>query len=315
MKTKTTHTPRIPACPFSTPPCRILLACTALAGVLPLQAQVLSETGETLTTSDAHPNDDVASVDALPIPVRLDAAALAEEIRLRRPAPREMPAAVKNARVLSQVVAPGAAGGAPLTVSLIEPPTLPVPAAHPRVVAAFTDEQRAAIRAAEPLLLLNFAPTIEVYPGGVSLVHWGMVDAEKGYQEFEAWVPLDLTSITIVGDLEVGRTRYSVMGFAYPATGSAPAREAPAAQALAGAYDLAKGDPANAAALEPLRALLAIYKQEGAQLAATHAALQARQQEVEQWERGNPEPPRPAEIRLWSMEPATAGAPSSPAAR
>ncbi len=223
---------------------------------------------------------------------------------MRRPAPREVPAAVKEARVLSQVVAPGAAGRASLTISLIEPPALLVPAAHPRVVAAFTDEQRAAMRAAAPLQILNFAPTIEVYPGGVSLVHWGMVDDGKSYQEFAAWVPYDLTSISLTEDLEVGRTRYAVMGFAYPAGDRAREQEVPAVGDLGGEYRLVKGDPANAAAVEPLRALLAVYAAEGSKLSATYAAQQAQQAAWEQWEKENPQPPRPAEIRLWRIEPA-----------
>ena len=185
-----------------------------------------------------------------------------------------MPAAVRDARVLSQVVAAGAAGGASLTISLIEPPALPAPAPHPRVVAAFTDEQRAAVRAAAPLQILNFAPTIEVYPGVVSLVQWGIVDEKKSYNEFAACVPYDLTSISLTDDLEVGRTRYSVMGFAFPAGGRATEQEVPAAGDLGGEYRLVKGDPAHAAAaVEPLRALLAVYAAEGQKLAASYAAL------------------------------------------
>ena len=252
---------------------------------------------------------------ALPAPPAVDAAALAEEIQARRPAPKEMPDAVKAARVLAQITVPGSASGAPLTISRIEPPVLPTPPPPPpRIVSAFTEEQRAAMRAAAPLKNLLFSPTITVYPGGVSLVNWGVVDAEKGYQDYEAWLPHDLTSINVVGDFEVGRTRYSLMGFAHAAAGRALAREAPAAQSLTDGYRLAKGDPANIVALEPLRALAAIYKEEGAQLAATHAVLQARQRAYEEWERANPEPPRPAEIRFWRIDPVPAAPAASPAA-
>lgn len=245
---------------------------------------------------------------AAPLLPAVDDAALAEEIQARRPVPKEMPEAVRTARVDAKIVAPTAAGGAPLTISLIAPPSLPAQPAQPRVVSAFTAEQRAAMRAAAPLKNLLFSPNIMVYPGGVSLVNWGVVDTERGYQNYEAWVPYDLTSINSVGDFEVGRTRYSVLAFAHAAAGRALAREAPAAQALAGDYRLAIGDPANAAALEPLRALLAIYNEEGAQLAAIHAAMQARQRAYEEWERQNPEPPRPAEIRFWPITPSESAA-------
>jgi hypothetical protein len=260
-----------------------------------------------LTAQQAAPAEATPPAAAAALPA-VDAAALAEEIAARRPAPKEMPAAVRHARVEAQIIAPGAAGGAPLTISRIAPPVLPAPPAAPRVVPAFTDAQRAAMRAEAPLKHLLFSPTITVYPGGVSLISWGHVDEAKDYQDYEAWVPHDLTSINTVGDFEVGRTRYSLMGFAHPATGRALEREAPTAAALAGGYHLTKGDAANAAALEPLRALLVIYKEEGAQLAATHAALQARQRAYAEWERQNPEPPRPAEIRYWALDDAAAAA-------
>ena len=307
MKEKTTPPAEIPAYRSDIPSRRIMIAVTALSGVLPLQAQTLAETEALAVTGDAPAGAGKTPTAEAVEYAGLDDAALAEEIRLRRPASREIPAAVKEARVLSQVAAPQAAGGAPLTISLIEPPLLPAPTPQPRVVAAFTEEQRAAIRAAAPLQILNFAPTIMVYPDGVSLVQWGIVDKVKSYQEFTAWVPYDLTSISLAGDVEVGRTRYSVMGFAHPVTDRAREQDVPTAADLGGGYRLTKGDPANEAALEPLRALLAVYAAEGQKLTATYAALQARQLAWEQWEKENPEPPRPVEIRLWRIEPAASG--------
>lgn len=243
---------------------------------------------------------------APPVTQPADATALASEIEARRPVRKELPQAVRAARVEAQVTVPGAAGGAPLTISRIEPPVLPAPEAPRRTVTAFTDEQRAAIRAAAPLRSLLFSPTITVYPGGVSLVNWGHVEPGKSYQAYEAWLPWDLSSIAVVGDFEVGRTRYSLMGFAHPAAGRALAREVPAPATIKEGYQLTKGDPGNAAALEPLRALTAVYKAEAPQLAATHAAQQERQRAWEAWEKQNPEPPRPAEIRFWKITPAHA---------
>lgn len=208
----------------------------------------------------------------------------------------------------AQVVAPVAAGGALLAISRIARPTLPNAQPVPRIVTAFTEEQRAAMRAAAPVKSVLFSPAITVYPGGVSLVRWGTPNAEKGYQTCEAWVPYDLTSITVCGDFEVGRTRYLLMGFAHSAVSKESTAEIPSREALAGSYQLVEGDKADAAALEPLRALLVIYAEEGERLAAAHAAIQARQQAYAEWEQANPEPPRSAEIRFWSMDPTTATA-------
>ena len=57
--------------------------------------------------------------------VPVDVASLAEEIKARRPAPQEMPAAVRDARVEAQIIVPAAAGRAPLTITRIVPPALP----------------------------------------------------------------------------------------------------------------------------------------------------------------------------------------------
>jgi hypothetical protein len=261
--------------------------------------------------------DDTAAVFADPPP--LDAATLSEDLKASRPSPTELPEAVKAARVIAQVTVPRGANGAPLIISRIEPPALPKSPPQPRIVPAFTEEQRNAIRADAPRSVQLFSPTITVYPGGISMVTWSTGDTASGYQDYEAWLPHDLTTINIVGDFEVGRTQYTVIGLAQPAAGRALERKPPPPADLHAGYLITKGDPANTAATEPLRALSVIYQKESAQLAATHAAQLTRQQAVAKWERENPQQPRPAEIRFWHITPppetSRETAPAAPSAK
>jgi hypothetical protein len=135
-----------------------------------------------------------------------------------------MPEAVAKARVQARTVLKGAGGpeGGNLIVEVIEPPFLVVPAPPVAQPFALLSEEelaaRAARRAAEPNEFRLFSPSVVTYDNGISLISWWTADRKTGYQEYSAFVNLDLSSIFACGDLTVGRRRYCMMAMGHKAS-------------------------------------------------------------------------------------------------
>ncbi len=246
---------------------------------------------------------------SLTFPV-LSAQELATERNPWKAAPPVVPEAVMNARVTAQTVLKGGggAGGGDLIIQRIErpvfPPKAPVPAP---VIVPPTEEQlaaRAAHRASEPNVLLLFSPTIVVFRDGLSLVRWGSVDRLKGYQQYAAFVRLDLSAIYACPDLTVGRTRYCMMPIMFHATDRMVRQwKAPDPASFKEPTDivLVEGDPNNKAALEPLLALLSHFDTNLPELQATATAIKADQEARTAWEAEHAnDPPENTVIRFWT---------------
>jgi hypothetical protein len=237
-----------------------------------------------------------------------------QETALRNPwkaAPLELPEAVAKARVQARTVLKGAGGpeGGNLIMEVIEPPVLvaPVqPVAQP--VAPLSEEElaaRAVRRAAEPNEFRLFSPSVIVYDNGISLIKWWTADRLTGYQEYSAFVNLDLSSIFACGDLTVGRRRYCMMAMTHNASDRFVAQvKPPAITDFKEPTDiiLTKGDPTNQEALEPLIALLSKYDTESGLIESTAAAIKADQEARKAWEAANPEPPTDSVIRFWPIQ-------------
>jgi len=234
----------------------------------------------------------------------------AQEPAVRNPwktAPPVVPEAVATARVTAQTVLKGGGtAGSDLIIQRIEPPVFPEQPRPPSplpAAAKLTRELWAARRAAEPNELLLFSPTVIVHPGGLSIVRWGTADKRAGYRQYAAWVRLDLSSIYACGDLTVGRRRYCLMPVMFHATDRMVQQwKAPAATDFKLPTDiiLTEGDPDNAAALEPLLALLNEYDTQGQQIAHTAEAIKIDQAARAAWEAAHPAPPENAVIRFWT---------------
>jgi hypothetical protein len=223
-------------------------------------------------------------------------------------APPELPEAVKQAKVLSRKVAQPASGTAGrLIVEEIETPLFPAPAPALEVAGpGLSAEERAARRAKEPNELRLFSPTVVVHENGLSLVRWWTADRTTGYQEYTAWVKLDLSSISACGDLSVGRCCYLLMPVMRHAGDRFASKEQiPDLSSFKLPTDivLTKGDIANKEALEPLRALLEKYDTEGGLIASTAAAQKADLEARIAWEAAHPEAPQDTVIKFWAVGP------------
>jgi hypothetical protein len=237
-----------------------------------------------------------------------------QETVLRNPwkaAPLEMPKEVAKARVQARTVLKGAGGaaGGNLIIEVIEPPVLfkVVPVSAPPAAPLSEEEMaaREARRAAEPNELRLFSPSVVVYGNGVSHISWWTADRKTGYQEYSAFVNLNLESIFACGDLTVGRRRYCLMAMAHKATDRFVAQvKPPALTDFKEPTDiiLTKGDSTNEEALEPLMALLAKYDTESGLIQSTAAAILADQEARRVWEADNPQPPEDSVIRFWPIQ-------------
>lgn len=225
-------------------------------------------------------------------------------------APPAVPEEVANARIMAQTVLKGGGGakGGDLVIQRIErpvyPPKVEVPAP---VVVPPTEEQlaaRAARRALEPDELRLFSPTIVIFREGLFLVRWGSVDRLKGYQQYAAFVRLDLSAIYACPDLTVGRRRYCMMPMMFHATDRMVQQwKAPAASSFKEPTDivLVEGDPDNKSTLEPLLALLSYFDANGPQLNETAAAIKADQEARAAWEAAHTnDPPENTVIKFWT---------------
>ena len=223
-------------------------------------------------------------------------------------APLPVPEVVAKATVLNrQVVKGGGQGGGDLILERIAAPVFAKVVPAPEVVRTPPTPEEleacAARRAAEPNELLLFSPTVVVFENNLSLVKWWSADATTGYQEFAAWVRLDLISINACGDLTVGRRRYFMMSMMYHAADrSAGKIKAPALTDFKADSDilLIKGNPANTAALEPLKLLLTKYDSERGLIESTAAAIKADQDARRDYETKYPSPPENTVIRYWN---------------
>lgn len=221
-----------------------------------------------------------------------------------------LPEAVLNARVTAQNVLKGGggAGGGDLVIQRIERPVFPAKAASQApVIVPLTQEQlaaRSARRNSEPNELLLFAPTIVIFRDGLSLVRWGCVDRLKGYQQYAAFIRLDLSAIYACPDLTVGRTRYCMMPIMFHATDRMVQQwKAPDPSSFKEPTDivLVEGDHNNKSALKPLLALLAKFDSDGAQLKETAAIINADREARAAWEAEHAnDPPVNTVIRFWT---------------
>ena len=243
------------------------------------------------------------------IPSILSAQETATERNPWKTAAPMVPEAVRNARMTAQTVLKGGAGnGGDLIIQRIERPLSPPKAAVPApVVVPPTQEElaaRAARRALEPNELLLFSPTIVIFRDGLSLVRWGSVDRLMGYEQYAAFIRLDLSAIYACPDLTVGRRKYCMMPKIFHATDRMVQQwKAPAPSSFREPTDiiLVEGDPDNKAALEPLLALLRKFDTDGDQLNETAAAMKADQEARAAWEAEHAnDPPENAVIRFWT---------------
>ena len=225
--------------------------------------------------------------------------------------PPEMPEAVAKARVQARTVLKGAGGprGGNLIIEVIEPPVLEAPATPAAIpVAPLSGEElaaRAARRAAEPNEFRLFSPSVIVYDNGVSLIKWWTADRKAGYQEYSAFVNLDLSTIFACRDLTVGRRRYCIMAVTHHASDRFAAEAKP--PGLTDFKDptdiiLTKGDPTNQEALEPLMALLSKYDTESGLIESTAAAINADQEARSAWEKAHPPRPEDVVIKFWPIK-------------
>lgn len=236
-----------------------------------------------------------------------------QETNLRNPwkaAPLEVPEAVTKALVQARTILEGAGGaGGNLIMEVIEPPVLPefIPVVAEPTIPLSEEElaARAARRATEPKEFRLFSPSVVVYENGISLVKWWTADRLTGYQEYSAWVKLNLESIHACGDLTVGKRRYFLMPTMHHATDRFVGMEqVPALTQFREPNDilLKKGDSTNHDAMEPLLALLEKYNTEGGQIASTAAAIKTDQEARTSWEAAHPEPPADMVIKFWPVE-------------
>ena len=222
--------------------------------------------------------------------------------------PLPVPDAVAKEKVLNRkVIKGGGQGGGDLILERIAAPAFPKGVTAPEVVKLPPTPEALAARAArretEPNELLLFSPTVVVFENNLSLVQWWSADQITGYQEFSAWVRLDLSSINACGDLTVGRRRYYMMSTMYHAADrSAGKIKAPPLTDFKEDSDilLTKGNPANAAALEPLHALIEKYDRERGLIESTAAAIKADEDARRAYEAKYPSPPENTVIRYWS---------------
>ena len=163
---------------------------------------------------------------------------------------------------------------------------------------------QAARRTLEPNELLLFSPTVVIYENGISQVRWGSVDRLKGYQQYAAFVRLDLQAINACPDLIVGRRCYCLMPMMFHATDRMVWEwKAPAISSFKEPTDivLVEGDPGNKTALEPLLALLSYFDENGPQLKETAALIKADQKARAVWEAEHAnDPPQNSVIRFWT---------------
>ena len=186
-------------------------------------------------------------------PVFLPAQETAWERNPWKAVPPLLPDAVINARVTAETVLKGGGEeGGDFIIQRIErpvfthKPTVPAPLVVPRTKGELA--ARTARRALEPNELLLFSPTVVIYENGISQVRWGSVDRLKGYQQYAAFVRLDLQAIDACPDLIVGRRCYCLMPMMFHATDRMVWEwKAPAISSFKEPTDivLVEGDPGN----------------------------------------------------------------------
>ena len=225
-----------------------------------------------------------------------------------KPAPLEISDALKQAKILSsKVLRPASATQGSITVEDIEPPAWPDPMAPTAQLPPpqLTLEELAARRAGQPTELRLFSPTLTIYDRGLSFIRFWTADRSTGYQEYGAWVKLDLSTIHGCGDLIVGRHRYCMMpSVQYARNRFASPGKVPALSAFAENSDilLVAGDDANQEAMEPLRALVGKFNVEGPRIREMAAAIKADHEGRAAWEKAHPETPRNVVIKHWVIE-------------
>ncbi len=223
-----------------------------------------------------------------------------------RPALPEAPAEVAAAKAVSQTVQRDGATGGTVTLQVIEPPVFAAPETRAVAPTALkSEEERAALGAAMPSEFKLFAPSVVLFPNGVSLVHWSHPDWTRFPRQLDAWVQLDLESIESVGDLTVGKCCYVMMPAVFPANPrlqeqySVPELEAFRA---ANGIIMLEGDAMDAPAMEPLHALLVEYSEKGGLIVSSHEQRKAMQKEQAEWEAANPTPPQSLTVKFWTVQ-------------
>jgi hypothetical protein len=221
-----------------------------------------------------------------------------------RAAPPELPEAVIKAGILDEAVTKGGPSQGKVTIQRIAPPILP-PVPEPIEVSkqVISPEWRAALRAAAPIELRLFSPTIICYPDGVSFIRWFSPQGDT----YEAWTKTpDLNSVYAAGDFTVERRRYLMMPLLLPGNTRAagPLKlPDPGQFKLPSDVVLVRGDSTDAAALEPLFGLLEMYDRDRDQIVAAAKAQQEAAEAQAAWEKANPTPATPdILIKVWPIQ-------------
>jgi hypothetical protein len=220
--------------------------------------------------------------------------------------------------------------GRKFIIQLVKPPLLSsAPAevkAAPPVDPVLADQRRAYWRSIAPLETRLLSINAIVYENGISFLSWGQVNKKGEWEQFEAWSATDFSSLYMVPDFEIGRTRYMLFTSVMKATAKLASRR-PLPGPLAynkdnNGYVVVKGDAKDAKTLAPITAIHDLYKTEGAQYARDWNELLARSEAETAWSKANPPPPQDTVVQFWPSKsrrhataPEAATQPSTPVTR
>jgi hypothetical protein len=196
----------------------------------------------------------------------------------------------------------GSLAGNRLVIQKIAPPVFPA-----REVATAQREEGAQLPARPKKIAVKeyrvFSPTVTIFPNGLSHVAWGVLEAPGNWQNYEAWVAVDLSTVEACGDIADGDVQYFLSPSVLPAGLKYAARlSPPKAGELGGDFLLIKGDASKSKAMSPLLTLLAVYKQDAAKIKADFDSRQAEQAARAAWLRENPEPARDTVLKFWEID-------------
>ena len=193
-----------------------------------------------------------------------------------------------------------------MVIQRVSPPVLPAPPEakppiplDPEVVA----RRREWWLANGPLETRILSVRALIYDNGISLLRWSYVSPEGEWKSYEAWSGTDFSSLWIVPDFELNRTRYflfpSVMSASLRFSGARPPPGPLVFEKDSPGYILIKGDPTDARALEPINALHQIYKEQGLDYAVIWTEQKRIWDEDAEWRKANPPVPQDTVIQFW----------------
>jgi hypothetical protein len=180
-------------------------------------------------------------------------------------------------------------GGRKLIVQRVKPPLPPTEPA-----AAVKANVPAAVPLASPAVgEIPFALSATVVDHRATLLRWS-----HGGREYEAWSSVDFNHLTGFAAFRKGARQFAfTLGI-----GNSRAKDAPPVpEGLrfdVPAFMVIKGDPGNAAALEPVAALHDLYQSDGLRL---RTAYQSREQRQRERAAERPAPPADILLRYWKV--------------